>query len=126
MKTYYLYIITNKNNKVLYIGMTNDLQRRMYEHKNKIFKGFSAKYNCNKLVYYSFSNDVNSIIVKEKEVKKWRREKKIRLIEDMNPGWKDLSDQYVRDLSPFRGFEMTENKQSKKKTWHFEFQHYSD
>ena len=106
--------------------MTNDLQRRMYEHKNKIFKGFSAKYNCNKLVYYSFSNDVNSIIVKEKEVKKWRREKKIRLIEDMNPGWKDLSDQYVRDLSPFRGFEMTENKQSKKKTWHFEFQHYSD
>ena len=57
MKTFYLYILTNKSNKVLYIGMTNDLQRRMYELKNKLCKGFSAKYNCNKLVYYSFSND---------------------------------------------------------------------
>ncbi len=87
---YYIYIISNWNNKVIYIGMTNDLERRIYEHKNKIFEGFSKKYNLNKLVYYEYTNDVNAAIRREKEIKKWRREKKNKLIESMNPEWKDL------------------------------------
>jgi putative endonuclease len=88
---YYIYIISNWNNKVIYIGMTNDLERRIYEHKNKIFEGFSKKYNLNKLVFYEYTNDVNAAILREKEIKKWRREKKNKLIESMNPEWKDLA-----------------------------------
>ena len=74
--------------------MTNDLKRRMYEHKNKLVKGFASKYNCTKLVYYETSPEINSIIDREKEVKKWRREKKIKLIKGENPGWLDLCDQF--------------------------------
>ena len=91
MSNYYLYIITNKHNTVLYVGITNDVMRRMYEHKKKLVKGFSSKYNCSKLVYFESSQDVKSIIQREKEIKKWRREKKIILIEKMNPNWIDLS-----------------------------------
>ncbi len=90
MKTYYIYILRNKTNNVLFIGMTNDLKRRLYEHKNKLIKGFSSKYNCSKLVYYDASNDVSSIIDLGKKIKKWRREKKISLIEKTNPEWTDL------------------------------------
>ena len=82
---YYIYIISNWNNKVIYTGMTNDLETGIYEHKNKIFEGFSKKYNLNKLVYYEYTNDVNAAIRREKEIKKWRREKKNKLIESMNP-----------------------------------------
>ncbi|MCB9209769.1 MAG: GIY-YIG nuclease family protein [Ignavibacteriales bacterium] len=92
MKTYYVYIMTNKSNSVLYIGMTNDLIRRIYEHKNKILKGFSSKYNCTKLVYFESSTEIISIINREKEIKKWRREKKNTLIASINPNWNDLSD----------------------------------
>ena len=88
---YYIYIISNWNNKVIYVGMTNDIERRIYEHKNKIFEGFSKKYNLNKLVYYEYTNDVNAAIQREKQIKKWRREKKNNLIESMNPEWKDLA-----------------------------------
>ena len=91
MKTYYVYILTNKYNKVLYVGMTNDLRRRMYEHKNKLVKGFTSKYNLNKLIYYEETNDVKNAIRREKEIKKWRREKKINLIESKNKEWSDLS-----------------------------------
>jgi len=71
--------------------MTNNLERRIYEHKNKLVDGFTKKYNLNKLVYYEQTNDVNSAIQREKQIKKWRREKKNNLIEMMNPKWEDLS-----------------------------------
>lgn len=71
--------------------MTNDLQRRIYEHKNKLFDGFTKKYNINKLVYFEETSDVRTAIAREKEIKKWRREKKNKLVESINPGWKDLS-----------------------------------
>ncbi|MEW6194581.1 MAG: GIY-YIG nuclease family protein [Bacteroidota bacterium] len=73
---YYVYILTNWNNKVIYVGVTNNLKRRVYEHKNKLLDGFTKKYNINKLVYYEETVDVNSAIKREKEIKKWGREKK--------------------------------------------------
>ena len=84
-------MLTNWNNKVLYVGMTNNLKRRMYEHKNKIFDGFTKKYNVHKLVWYEWTEDVVGAISREKEIKKWRREKKNKLIEENNPMYKDLS-----------------------------------
>jgi putative endonuclease len=91
MKNYYVYIITNKS-KTLYVGMTNKLERRVYEHKNKLIDGFTKKYNINKLIYYETFNNVNNAIRREKQIKGWLRIKKIKLIESMNPEWKDLSD----------------------------------
>jgi len=90
-RTYYVYLITNWNNKVLYTGVTNNLERRIYQHKNKLIKGFTEKYNVNKLVYFEQSNDINSAIMREKEIKRWRREKKNTLIESINKKWEDLS-----------------------------------
>ena len=90
MKSYYVYILTNWNNKVMYIGITNNLIRRVYEHKNKLVKGFTEKYNVNKLVYFEETRDVIAAITREKEIKKWRREKKDQLVNRMNPTWKDL------------------------------------
>ncbi|PCJ86885.1 MAG: hypothetical protein COA54_07225 [Thiotrichaceae bacterium] len=93
-KNYYVYLITNWNNKVLYIGVTNNLERRLYEHKNKLLKGFTEKYNVNKLVYFEQTNNIESAITREKEIKKWRREKKNTLIESTNNKWEDLSKQW--------------------------------
>ena len=76
--------------------MTNDLETRIYEHKNKIFEGFSKKYNLDKLVFYEYTNDVNAAIAREKEIKKWRREKKNKLIESVNPEWKDLAEEIFK------------------------------
>ena len=90
-RTYYVYLLTNWNNKVMYVGVTNNLKRRIYEHKNKLIKGFTEKYNLNKLVFFEETQDVNSAIAREKEIKKWRREKKNQLVNRMNPNWKDLS-----------------------------------
>ena len=87
---YYVYILTNKTNKVLYIGVTNDLIRRVYEHKGKFVEGFTKKYNVDKLVYYEACDDVEGAILREKQLKDGPRLKKIRLIESMNPGWRDL------------------------------------
>ena len=89
--TYYVYLLTNWNNKVMYLGVTNNLERRLYEHKNKLVKGFTEKYNENKLVYFEETQDVTAAIAREKEIKKWRREKKNQLVNRMNPNWKDLS-----------------------------------
>ncbi|RLC84068.1 MAG: GIY-YIG nuclease family protein [Chloroflexi bacterium] len=89
--TYYVYLLTNWNNKVMYPGVTNNLERRLYEHKNKLVKGFTEKYNVNKLVYFEETKDVTAAIAREKEIKKWRREKKNQLVNRMNPNWKDLS-----------------------------------
>ncbi len=79
-KQYYVYILTNKSSKVLYIGVTNDLERRMYEHKNKMIDGFTKKYNLMKLVYFEVATDVNSAIEREKQLKNWHRGWKINLI----------------------------------------------
>lgn len=92
-KSYYVYLLTNWNNKVIYIDVTNDLNRRLYEHKNKIIQGFTQKYNLNKLVYFEETNDINAAITIEKEIKKWRREKKDKLVNQLNPNWIDLSEQ---------------------------------
>ncbi len=88
--TYFVYILSSST-RTTYIGITNDIDRRIYEHKNKTFKGFSAHYNITSLVYYETFNDVKAAIAREKEIKKWRVEKKNALIESMNPDWKDLS-----------------------------------
>jgi len=84
--------MTNKNNAVLYTGMTNNLIRRVYEHKEKIIDGFTKKYNCTKLVYYEIFNDPYNAIAREKQIKAGSREKKIDLINAVNPEWKDLYD----------------------------------
>ena len=92
-KNYFVYIITNKNNNVLYTGITNNLIRRIYEHKKKIYKGFSAKYNLNKLIYFEYTDDVNEAIKREKQIKGGSRKKKLDMINSMNPNWKDLYDE---------------------------------
>jgi len=91
-KQYYVYIMTNKRNTVLYTGTTNDLKKRAYEHKEKLVEGFTKKYNINKLIYYEVSNDVESAISREKQIKGGSRAKKINLVNSMNPEWKDLYD----------------------------------
>ncbi|MBC7087912.1 MAG: GIY-YIG nuclease family protein [Tissierellales bacterium] len=96
MNLYYVYMLTNWNNKVLYTGVTNDLERRIYEHKNKLVKGFTEKYNVNKLVYFEYTSDVNSAIAREKEIKGWTRQKKNQLVEAANPSWKDLAEEFIR------------------------------
>ena len=90
MNTYYVYILTSKRNGTLYIGVTNNLIKRVYEHKNDIINGFTKKYHVHKLVYYEQTNDINSAIQREKQLKKWRRQWKIDLIEKNNPNWDDL------------------------------------
>ena len=88
---YYIYILTNKNNKVLYTGVTNNLKRRLNEHKNKLVEGFTKKYNVNKLVYFETYKSIKTAIKREKQIKGWLRIKKIELIESQNPEWEDLS-----------------------------------
>jgi putative endonuclease len=88
---YYVYLLTNWNNKVIYVGVTNDLERRMYEHKNKLVKGFTEKYNVDKLVYFEATSEIMTALAREKEIKKWRREKKNDLVASKNPHWADLS-----------------------------------
>jgi putative endonuclease len=89
-KQFYVYIMSNKNNTVLYTGVTNDLRRRVYEHREKVFEGFTKKYNIIKLVYYEILRDVETAIAREKQIKGGSRQKKVDLIEEMNPQWKDL------------------------------------
>lgn len=86
----YVYLLTNKGNNVLYIGVTNDLGKRIFEHKQKLVEGFTKKYNVNKLVYYEAFDEIMEAITREKQIKGWVRRKKISLIESMNPTWRDL------------------------------------
>ena len=95
---YFIYIVTNKNKTVLYLGVTNDLQRRVYEHENDLMPGFSKKYNCHFLIYYEHFQDINNAIYREKEIKKWRREKKEKLINEFNPNWRFLNNEINEDL----------------------------
>jgi putative endonuclease len=90
----YVYILTNWNDKVMYVGVTKDLMRRLYEHKNKLVPGFTSKYNVHKLVSFEVTEDVLTALEREKEIKKWRREKKNSLVEKQNPEWKDLSSKW--------------------------------
>jgi len=91
MKQYFVYIITIKKYGVLYTGVTNNLERRSYEHKNKIFSGFTKKYNLTKIVYCDSFLNIIEAITAEKQIKGWLRIKKIMLIESVNPQWNDLS-----------------------------------
>ncbi len=90
---YYIYIMTNAHNTVLYVGVTNDLIRRVYEHKNHLYKGsFTARYNIERLVYFEIATDSYHAIEREKQIKGWNRKRKEKLIESKNPDWMDLYD----------------------------------
>ena len=91
---YYVYMLTNWNSKVLYTGVTNDLKRRLYEHKHKLANGFTKKYHVFKLVYFESTSDVSPAIAREKQIKGWTRQKKNALVEAVNPAWKDLSEDW--------------------------------
>ena len=95
MKEYFVYILSNFTNSTLYVGMTNNLRRRLYEHKNKLNPGFTEKYNVHKLVYYEKTTDVKAAIQREKRLKKWNREWKLELIKKNNPNLNDLSEQWA-------------------------------
>jgi putative endonuclease len=90
MKQSYVYIIASKKNGTLYIGVTSDLKRRIYEHKNKLAEGFSKRYDISLLVYFEIYDDIRLAILREKRLKAWKRDWKIRLIEEQNPEWNDL------------------------------------
>lgn len=90
MFTYYVYILAGKKNGTLYTGVTNNLLRRVYEHKHKMVDGFTKKYGIDKLVYYITTDSIEWAIQREKQIKAWKRQWKIRIIEELNPEWKDL------------------------------------
>ena len=92
-KQYFVYILFSKRNGTLYIGVTNDLKRRVYEHKNKLVQGFTAKYGVDKLGYFEVGEDIEAALVREKQLKKTNRKRKIALIESVNPEWRDLYDE---------------------------------
>ncbi|QQS19088.1 GIY-YIG nuclease family protein [Candidatus Saccharibacteria bacterium] len=102
MNTYYVYILASKPNGTLYIGVTNNLERRLYEHKNTLADGFTKKYGVKQLVYYEEYNSVEAAIIREKQLKKWERAWKVRLIEERNSYWNDLSLEWGMD-SRLRG-----------------------
>jgi putative endonuclease len=98
MKSYCVYIMAGKSG-VLYIGVTNDLERRVVEHKQKTVPGFTARYNLTKLVYFEFFGDIRQAITREKQLKGWLRKRKLALIESVNAEWKDLSPQWVLSMA---------------------------
>jgi len=100
---YFVYILASKKNSVLYIGVTNDLERRLKEHKNKTVKGFTSRYNVDKLVYFEKFSDINEAIKREKRLKKWNRQWKIDLIEKENAEWKDLAEGWKNKLIEDKG-----------------------
>jgi len=99
MKYYYVYILSDKNNKVLYTGVTNDLLRRVKEHKSELVKGFSSKYQTHKLVYYEEGLDAYGAISREKQIKGLSRFKKIKLVNESNPEWEDLYYKILNEMN---------------------------
>ncbi len=93
-ETFYIYIISNKKYGTIYTGVTNDISRRIWEHKTKVYKGFSKKYDLDKLVYYEVYQDIESAITREKQLKDWKREWKLKLIDDFNVEWNDLYEKF--------------------------------
>ncbi len=96
MRDYCVYILTNKSG-TLYTGVTNDLERRVYEHKHKLVGGFTEKYNITRLVYYEVTSDIRDAISREKQIKGWGRRKKLTLIQSMNPRWRDLAEGWYEE-----------------------------
>ncbi len=94
-KIYAIYILTNYSETTFYIGVTSNLQKRILEHKNKIFEGFTKKYNVNKLVYYETTENIEDALNREKQLKRWHRQWKINLIKEFNPKFKDLSENWI-------------------------------
>jgi len=94
MTEYFVYILSNKS-RMLYVGVTNSLERRLFEHRMKLVPGFTERYGLTKLVYYESTGDVNSAIAREKQIKGWVRRKKVALIHSLNPEWKDLSSEWT-------------------------------
>ncbi len=90
MNHYYVYILTNQKNNVMYIGVTNNLERRLHEHKHQLVDGFTKRYNVDKLVYFEETTDINAAITREKQLKGWTRTRKNELVDTMNPQWADL------------------------------------
>ncbi len=88
----YVYILTDQRNGTLYVGVTSDLKKRVWEHKNKVVDGFTARYGLDRLVYYEVADDIRAAIIREKQLKEWKRIWKIELIEGFNPEWRDLYD----------------------------------
>ncbi len=96
MNQYYVYILASKKNGTLYIGVTNNLVKRTYEHKQNEVEGFTRRYNVHNLVYYEIYEDINEAILREKQMKKWNRQWKIKLIEKNNPSWNDLYNELIK------------------------------
>ena len=94
MKTYFVYMVSNKCFTTVYIGVTNNLERRIYEHRNKVNKGFTSKFNCDRLVWYEEHHDINVAISREKQLKNWKRDWKNKLIQEENPDWNDLAEDW--------------------------------
>ena len=99
MKQYYVYLMANRS-KTLYVGMTNDLQRRVYEHKHMVKDDFTRRYPLDRLLYYEVTDDVSSAIAREKQIKGWRRSKKVALVESRNPRWRDLASDFADSQPP--------------------------
>lgn len=95
MKQYYVYILASKKDGVLYIGVTGDLVKRIWEHKNNFVEGFTKKYFVHKLVYFEAVNDIESAIIREKQIKRWKRDWKVELIKKANPDWEDLYEKII-------------------------------
>jgi putative endonuclease len=96
----FVYMMTNASRRSIYTGTARDLERRVFEHKNHQFAGFTDKYNCTRLVYFETFSDFRSVIDREKQIKRWRREKKVALIEGVNPTWKDLAVEWGKPQGP--------------------------
>ena len=111
MRTYYVYIMASKS-RALYTGVTRDLTRRVSEHKQKLVPGFTAMYNVSRLVYYEDFRDIRAAIAREKEIKAWRRSKKIALIESKNAAWQDLSEGWYGKTDPWRSLPSSAAKDS--------------
>ncbi len=93
--SYFVYVLASKRNGTLYIGVTDNLIRRVYEHKNNLVEGFTMRYGVHDLVYFEEHRDINQAILREKQMKKWKREWKLNLIEKQNPNWKDLYNEII-------------------------------
>lgn len=109
-RVYYTYIVASRT-RILYVGVTGDIELRIVQHKNKSFEGFTANYKCNRLVWYQRFGDVRSAIAREKQLKGWAREKKLALIKRMNPTWIDLSENWGKPLRPLQ----SQKNQNKKR-----------
>ncbi len=100
-KQYWIYMMTNRWKNVLYTGVTNSLERRVWQHKNKVFSGFTKKYNCDRLVYYEVFTEIDQAIAREKQIKNWPRSRKNALVATLNPEWNDLAaDWFAESVRP--------------------------